>query len=393
MKSKFNFNLEWIEKIKNSKVGSLDKSRDFLDEIKEKIDLELNELRFTVTDKTIMPFSGNKNDYHSIAIYAWPNPDTKDGLPWIRIDGKANPSVKTNATDSIRIENFCNTIMKLTTIYLIYKEEKYLNKIKELLEIWFINPETKMNPHMEYAQAIPGECIGRGIGLIDARHYIKLIDYISILENKKALDSKLIKDIKKWFKEFITWMENSQNGQDEEKAHNNHGSWYEAEITSFSNFVGDIEKTLSRKDRLIEKVKAQINLDGNQPDEMARKKAWHYFIFNIEAIYIAYRNIASIDLDAVTEVAILLKITIRFMSLYLNEPEKWPKKDDSDFWNKDLRERKALPIFWEIGNEEIFVNEIVKKIAHRNEMSIIELLFNTQNDYTVLFPLKNNYKF
>ena len=45
----------------------------------------------SVMEKLNTPPSGDKHDYMSLAPYFWPNPDTKDGLPYIRKDGKTNP--------------------------------------------------------------------------------------------------------------------------------------------------------------------------------------------------------------------------------------------------------------------------------------------------------------
>lgn len=50
-------------------------------------------------DKTLVAASGNKHDYYSFPPYWWPNPDTKDGLPYIRKDGQTNPDANSDATD------------------------------------------------------------------------------------------------------------------------------------------------------------------------------------------------------------------------------------------------------------------------------------------------------
>ena len=53
----------------------------------------------TVMDKTQVPASGDKHDYLSLAPYWWPNPQTSDGLPYIRIDGEVNPETRGVHTD------------------------------------------------------------------------------------------------------------------------------------------------------------------------------------------------------------------------------------------------------------------------------------------------------
>ena len=47
-----------------------------------------------VTDKGMTPPSGDKHDYISMGRYWWPNPDTEDGLPYVRRDGHSNPDLK-----------------------------------------------------------------------------------------------------------------------------------------------------------------------------------------------------------------------------------------------------------------------------------------------------------
>ena len=48
---------------------------------------------FSVTTKAVTPPSGDKRDYMSQAPYFWPNPATKNGLPYIRRDGERNPEI------------------------------------------------------------------------------------------------------------------------------------------------------------------------------------------------------------------------------------------------------------------------------------------------------------
>ena len=50
----------------------------------------------SVMDKVDIPPSGNKHDYVSLAPYWWPNPNTPNGLPYIRKDCQINPEVISN---------------------------------------------------------------------------------------------------------------------------------------------------------------------------------------------------------------------------------------------------------------------------------------------------------
>src|SRR5690606_20033547 len=68
----------------------------FVKEAVKKLLIEANAAlklsNLTISKKTILPPSGLKNDYLSRAPYWWPNPKTKNGLPYISMDGKSNPS-------------------------------------------------------------------------------------------------------------------------------------------------------------------------------------------------------------------------------------------------------------------------------------------------------------
>ncbi len=54
-----------------------------------KADAILKKEPLKVTDGAVPP-SGNKNTFFTIARYAWPNPNTNDGMPYITKDGYVN---------------------------------------------------------------------------------------------------------------------------------------------------------------------------------------------------------------------------------------------------------------------------------------------------------------
>lgn len=239
---------------------------------------------YSVTQKKLLPASGNKHDYYSFGPYWWPNPSTKDHLPYVRDDGHINPSSKTDDTDSERLAHFSDDIRTLALAAFYSGEPKYAQKANTQLQTWFLHTETRMNPNLNYAQAIPGIVNGRGIGIIDTRVLIDVADSIVLLHNAKTLSDRDFKRYQRWYADYTHWLKTSQNGHEEENWYNNHGSWYDTQVTAFSLFAGDTKQAT----RQIEIFKhrhliSQINSKGELSAELERTRSFHYSSFALAA--------------------------------------------------------------------------------------------------------------
>jgi len=244
----------------------------------------LKEGPFTVTSKEQAPPSGDKRDYMSQAPYFWADPKSANGLPYIRRDGERNPEIKKYPDHDI-LDKLENSVETLSLAYYLKGDEAYATKAVQLLRAFFLDPATKMNPNLEYAQAIPGINSGRGIGLIETRGLTRVVDAIGLLDGSKALTDADRQGLKDWFGKFLTWMEDSKNGRDESASKNNHGSSYDVQTASYALFVG--KKDLARQ--IVETAKTkrialQIESDGRQLLELARTKAWSYSIMNLDEL-------------------------------------------------------------------------------------------------------------
>ena len=74
-----------------------------IDELKTQADDLLNIEPYSVMNKKMIPPSKNMHDYYSLGIYWWPNPETEDGLSWVRNVGNSNPETQTDAVDRKRL--------------------------------------------------------------------------------------------------------------------------------------------------------------------------------------------------------------------------------------------------------------------------------------------------
>src|SRR5260370_9985754 len=112
----------------------------------------------------------------------------------------------------------------LAAAFSLTKDERYARHAARHLRTWFLDLSTRMNPNLQYAQAIQGVSTGRSIGIIDTIHLVEVARAIEILEPSNALSTSDLNGIKQWFNDYLEWMTTSKNGLQERDAKNNNGT-------------------------------------------------------------------------------------------------------------------------------------------------------------------------
>ena len=244
----------------------------------------LNAGPYSVTfNKAKLAPSNNKHDYVSQAPYWWADSSKANGKPYIRKDGRRNPEIYLLHDDS-QMGKMSSAVKKLALAYYFTGKEQYAQKAATLLNIWFIDTATRMNPNLNYAQYIPGINDGRGIGIIETLSLTTLPDAITLLHNSKHFDASLINGVKDWYKQYADWMLNSKNGKSERSQINNHGTNYDLQLAAFALFTDN--STLAKKvinEFTIPRIDQQFTTDGLQPLELVRTRAWDYSNMNLNA--------------------------------------------------------------------------------------------------------------
>ncbi len=296
-------------------------------------ELAMKEEPVTVTAQTSLRSAGGKHDFYSEGDYWWPNPDDLNG-PYIQKDGLTNPD--NFIAHRFAMIRFSKIIGSLASAYKITGNEKYVNQALKHLKAWFVNPETLMNPNLEYAQAIKGRFTGRGIGIIDTIHLLDVAQGTLIMSDK--IDLTDLKAIKNWFSDYITWMMTSKNGNDEMNAKNNHGTCFTLQIGGFAKLTGN-QKMLnfcSEKYKTV-LLPTQMASDGSFPLEMARTKPYGYSIFNLDAMTTICQIISTPKdnlFSYTTTDGKSIKKGIEFMYPFIVDKNKWTLKPDVMFWNE-----------------------------------------------------------
>ena len=252
--------------------------------VRSEADRDLQLGPWSVMQKPIAPASGDKHDYMSASRYWWPNPATPNHLPYIYKDGQVNP--ETNAIqDHENLTKTDHSAHALALAYYLTGEGKYAEQASLLLHVWFINPDTRMNPNLRYAGAVPGKTDSPTSAIIDARSIPDAIDAIGLLAGSPAWKPADTAAMVTWFTAYFDWLQNSPNGRAEANTINNHANYYDQQVVSIALFLGkdDVARGIIETAKT-RRIAAQIQSDGKQPFELKRAHGLSYSFFNLTAL-------------------------------------------------------------------------------------------------------------
>lgn len=294
----------------------------------------LNTESLSVMQKQIVPPSGDKHDYMSLAPYWWPNPATSNGLPYVRRDGEFNPQSRTDH-DGLRMQRTIAAAKTLAYAWYFTRDDTFARGAATRLRVFFLDPATRMNPHLSYGQAILGVTEGRGAGMIDTRMLPALVDTVRVLAGASSWTPADNGGMVAWCRAFLKWMHDSPQGREERDATNNHGVFYDAQKGALALFVGDDAAAREALDTSAKRrISRQIARDGSQPEELARTRPLHYSVFTLDAFTMVAEMArhVNVDLWAYTPArGGTLTQALRYVAPYAADPRTFPKKDVTPF--------------------------------------------------------------
>src|ERR1051326_7590092 len=240
----------------------------------------LSEKPITITASHSPRSTGGLHDYFSEGDYWWPDPLNPNG-PYIQRDGMTNPD---NFVEHRRaLMRLSVQVPALVAAWKLTRDNRYAAHAAEHLRAWFIDEGTRMNPNLQYAQAIHGVTTGRGTGIIDTIHLVEVARAIAEMEPARVLSSDELKSIEQWCANYLQWLTTSKNGIQEREARNYHPTCWVMQVAAFAHLVRDqklLEFCRERFKTVI--VPNQIAADGSFPEELRRTKPYGYELFNLE---------------------------------------------------------------------------------------------------------------
>lgn len=293
----------------------------------------LNEAPITITATRATRSAGGLHDFYSEGDYWWPDPSDST-KPYIRRDGETNPDNFVAHRDAMR--RLSQIVPALVAAYEITHDERYARHAIDHLRAWFVSESTRMNPNLQFAQAIQGVTTGRGTGIIDTIHLVEVAQAALELERLGALRDPDLTAIIRWFQDYITWMTTSKNGRDEKKADNNHSAAWALQVAAFARFAGDTAHCNEMRTFFKDTLLKQMAPDGSFPRELGRTKPYGYSLFQLDVMGMLAQTLSTPVQNMwayETPDGRGMRRALAFMYPYIKNKTLWPKAPDVMYYD------------------------------------------------------------
>ncbi|KAJ3750201.1 chondroitin AC/alginate lyase [Lentinula detonsa] len=210
--------------------------------------------------------------------------------PYVARDGQVNPDVRT-LVGAGAINQASDGFLSNVLASVFSGNRQYVKAAVNILNAFFLDPETRMNPNVNYGQVVrgPGNNVGTFTGPLDMRGLIKVTNAIMILRSSNSPDwtSELDQKMRTWMTQYLQWLQSNSIGQKARSRPNNHGTFY---YLSISALLLALDKPQDATNALEEFFRTtfqdQIAKSGEQPFESVRTRPFHYRCFNLEGLIV-----------------------------------------------------------------------------------------------------------
>ena len=271
-------------------------------------------------------------DYYSEGDYWWPDPANPGGA-YVRRDGRSNPDKFDGHRDALIA--FGRTVPALAALWDLTGEARFADAALRHLHAWFVDPNTRINPNLNHAQAIIGVNKGRAIGVIDTLQIVEVARAAALFARKDAPGYAAISaGVDGWFADYLGWLTTSPFGIAERDERNNHGTCWLLQAASFAALLArdDIfDDARARLKTVI--VPTQIEPDGRQPLELARTKPYAYSLFNLDVLTASAWLLGGRELIGwTTPDGRSIGGAIAWMAPFIADKANWPLPPDVEYF-------------------------------------------------------------
>ena len=306
--------------------------RESANQVRRNADAALQAEPWSVTNHRPDHVKAGPNDYYSEGPYWWPDPKNPNG-PYMREDGQRNPNrFMGNRSD---LGDMSSAVLALGMGAYFLADQRCAEHAGKVLAVWFVDAKTRMNPNLEFGQAVRGINSGRGTGIIDTVSLIHVTQAVSLLEQEGSLDRGVAEGVRSWFADYLKWMTTSAKGLDEKKATNNHATWWTAQVAAYAALVEDrAAQSMAWGRYRSYLVPTEVEPDGSCPKEEARTNSLGYSTMNLDGFSVLCRIAETNGADLWryrTAKGLGIEKAFHYLLPYVVHPETWRQQQISRF--------------------------------------------------------------
>jgi len=287
----------------------------------------------TITSNTsFIKQTSGPNNYASLAPYYHPDPTSENGFPYIRMDGVINRNnMSSRTSDGMYLSRLHSLLTPLCILYYYTKSEDYATRAISIIDKFFINEQTKMNPSLTYSGMVIGNSMEdlriRG-ATIDAHRLSIVTDLIQLLKTSTSWTIEIENAMVLWFDSLSDWFKTHPRGILQNTYNHNIKTSYMKQLCSYLCFCGKTQEAKNYlEDNIRSMLSAQIDVDGRQVLEMERTRTRHYSDFNLKLLV----ELATISKSLGVDIWNYkdengrgsIQQAMRFMCYYYENPREW----------------------------------------------------------------------
>jgi hypothetical protein len=337
---------------------TLEKIAHYQQQGKDILDLELPSIIQNTSD--VKKITG-ANNYTSFAPYYHPNLDSPTGFPYIRKDGIRNLESR-KSSDSRYLGLTISLLQFLSFMYYFTKDENYAIKAIEVLQVFFINQQTKMNPDLTYSGIVIGNSMDdlriRG-AIIDVNNLSIVPDLIELLKSSPYWITEIENGMISWFDSLSDWFKTNPRGVLQASYSHNIKTSYVKQLCCYLCSCGkEVEARTYLENNLRTLLSAQIDAEGKQVLEMDRVKNRHYSNFNLTLLV----NLATIANSLGINVWNYednqgkgsIKKAMKYLAYYYLNPTEWTTSNEQN--------NSAMTRSWLQAGVELYDDQILQDV-------------------------------
>ncbi len=299
----------------------------------------------TITAAHSKRSQGGIHDYFTEAEEWWPDPNAAGG-PYVRQAGFANPDVFIAHREAML--RLSLIVPALTAAWKLTGQRRYAERAAAHLRAWFVAPATRMNPSLEYADAVFGVSKGRGAGILDTLQLVEPARAAGLLLNSDVFSLEEHLTLRGWFSDYLRWLTTSDCGAAEREAKDHHGSSWLLQVAEFAHLTGNRQWSTYCRERFRTKlIPDQVAADGRLPLELENARPYGYTLFAMDLLCTLAQTLSTSG-DNLFTFALAdgrgLRKVVATMAPFIRDKNIWPYSYDRQYFS-DLPVRQPGLLF------------------------------------------------